>query len=92
MTLPDWLRALRERSEYELRLSAMEDVGRRFPEALVRKAAMPRGGPFWRLVFVPLYRRVPWHVKHRAMQRLRMTSQGWNTERRFQEPWRPPPR
>ena len=90
MTATDRMRMLRERSEYELRMAAMEDVGRRFPEASVRKAASPRGGLFWRFVFVPLYRRVPWHVKHRAMQRLRMTSQGWEVERRWQEPWHPP--
>ena len=90
MSAADRMRMLRERSEYELRMAAMEDVGRRFPDATVRKAASPRGGVFWRFVFVPLYRRVPWHVKHQAMQRLRMTSQGWDTERRWQEPWRPP--
>ena len=63
MTVADRMRMLRERSEYELRMAAMEDVGRRFPEATVRKPASPRGG---------------------------MTSQGWNAERRWQEPWRPP--
>ena len=90
MSAADRMRVLRERSEYELRMAAMEDVGRRFPDASVRKAAAPRSGLFWRFVFVPLYRRVPWHVKHGAMQRLKMTSQGWNTERHWQEPWRPP--
>ena len=90
MTLAERMRVLRERSEYELRVAAMENVGRRFPGSTVRTRAMPRGSLFWRLVFVPLYRRVPWEVKHRAMQRLRMTSQGFPVERRFQEPWRPP--
>ena len=90
MSLADRMRTLRERSEYELRMAAMEDVGRRYPDASVRRAAGPRGGPLWSLVFVPLYRRVPWEVKHRAMERLRMTSQGWHTERHWQEPWRPP--
>ena len=92
MTAADRMRTLRERSEYELRMAAMRDVGKRFPDANVRTAASPRGGLFWRLCFVPLYRRVPWSVKHRAMHRLRMTSQGWNTERHWQEPWRPPRR
>ena len=33
------------------------------------KAYRQRGGLLWRWLFVPLYRRVPWPVKARAMQR-----------------------
>lgn len=81
---------LRDRSEYHLRLAAMEDQRRRHPGATTRPA-LPRGGLFWRLVFVPLYRRVPWHVKARAMRVLRMTASGWPDGRRpFGQPWRPP--
>ena len=36
-----------------------------------------REGRVWRLLFVPLYRRVPWHVKRRAMDSLKMTASGW---------------
>jgi hypothetical protein len=83
-------RQLRERSEYFLRLAAMEDQRRRHPSATTRPA-LPRGGLFWRYVFVPLYRRVPWHVKERAMRALQMTASGWSEGRRpFGEPWRPP--
>jgi hypothetical protein len=83
-------RQLRERSEYFLRLAAMEDQRRRHPAATTRPA-LPRGGLFWRYVFVPLYRRVPWHVKERAMRALQMTASGWSEGRRpFGEPWRPP--
>jgi hypothetical protein len=45
-------------------------------------------------VFVPLYRRVPWEVKRRAMRALRMTAEGngWTPPARAPgEPWRPPP-
>jgi hypothetical protein len=81
---------LRERSEYFLRLAAMEDQRRRHPGATT-PPAFPRGGLFWRWVFVPLYRRVPWHVKERAMRSLHMTAAGWSDGRRpFGEPWRPP--
>ena len=81
---------LRESSEYYLRLAAMEDQRRRHPDATTRPA-FPRGGRFWRWVFVPLYRRVPWHVKARAMRALRMTASDWPEGRRpFGEPWRPP--
>ena len=45
----------------------------------------------WRWLFVPLYRRLPWAVKRRAMDALRMTASGWTPpERRPGEPWRPP--
>jgi hypothetical protein len=82
-------RQLRERSEYVLRLAAMEELRRRHPGATTRPA-LPRGGPFWRWLFVPLYRRVPWHVKARAMRALGMTASGWSEGRRpFGEPWRP---
>ena len=54
-------------------------------------SALSNEGPFWRLVFVPLYRRVPWEVKARAMRKLKLTAQGWPEQsRRFGEPWRPP--
>jgi hypothetical protein len=52
----------------------------------------PPGGLFWRVVFVPLYRRLPWSVKERAMGMLGMTAKGWQPPaRKPGEPWRPPP-
>jgi hypothetical protein len=79
---------LRERSEQELRLAAMEDLRRRYPDSTT-DSAIPRGGPFWRVFFVPLYRHVPWRFKRWAMRRLRMTSSGWPQDaHRFQPPWR----
>jgi hypothetical protein len=91
MTVTDCKRLLRARSEYVLRLAAMDDVGRRYP-GCVTKSALPRDGAFWRYVFVPLYRRVPWSFKRKAMRVLRMTARNWPEDaRRFGEPWRPPP-
>jgi hypothetical protein len=50
-----------------------------------------RDGLLWRWLFVPVYRRVPWAVKERAMRALRMTATGWKPpDRRPREPWRPP--
>ena len=84
-------RRLREHSEYALRLAAMDDVGRRYP-GMVTKSALPRENAFWRLLFVPLYRRVSWSFKRDAMRKLKMTAQGWPEDaRRFGDPWRPPP-
>ena len=91
MTMVERQRRLRARSEYVLRVAAMDRVGRRHP-GKVAKSALSDEGPFWRLVFVPLYRRVPWDFKRKAMRSLKMTAQGWPEDaRQFGEPWRPPP-
>jgi hypothetical protein len=92
MTLIERKQRLRKHSELVLRLAAMDDIARRYPDK-VTKSVLPQENAFWRLVFVPLYRRVPWSFKQGAMRRLKMTAQGWPEEpRRFGEPWRPPPR
>jgi hypothetical protein len=85
---------LREQAEHHLRNAAMEDLRRRHPQATTAPHR-PRGGYFWRLVFVPLYRRVPWEAKQKAMRALRMTaeSNGWTPPAREPgTPWRPPAR
>ena len=86
-------RGLRDRAEHHLRVAAMEDLRRRYPDG----TAAPyreRGDLLWRRVFVPLYVRMPWELKQRAMRTLRMTAHhsGWTAPaRRPGEPWRPPP-
>jgi hypothetical protein len=83
-------RLVRIRSEHALRLAAMENIGRRYPDRVVG-SALPEAGAPWRLVFVPLYQRVPWGSKRKAMRMLKMTAHGWTENpRRFGEPWRPP--
>jgi hypothetical protein len=90
VTITEVKHRLRARSEYALRLAAMEDMARRYPGRTVT-SALPRVGPFWRYVFVPLFRRVPWSFKHDAMRTLKMTARDWPEDaRRFGEPWRPP--
>jgi hypothetical protein len=84
---------LREQAELHLRLAAMDDLRRRHPGATTAPHRS-RGGAFWRFVFVPVYRRLPWEAKVRAMHAMRMTaeSHGWTPPpRRAGEPWRPPP-
>ena len=91
MSLADQKRRFRERTEYALRCAAMADVARRYPGS-VSKSALPKEGLVLRYLFAPLYQRVPWSFKHKAMRTLRMTAQGWPEDaRRFGEPWRPPP-
>ena len=81
---------LREQAEHHLRIAAMEDLRRRHSQGTYAPYK-PRGGWFWRLVFVPLYRRVPWEAKQKAMRALRMTASGFTPPpRKPGEPWRPP--
>jgi hypothetical protein len=83
---------LRDRAEHHLRVAAMEDLRRRHPGGTVEPYHRP-GELLWRRVFVPLYRRLPWDVKERAMHALHMTAEhsGWTAPaRRPGEPWRPP--
>jgi hypothetical protein len=83
---------LREQAETHLRIAAMDDLRRDHPD-VTSAPHRPRGAAFWRHVCVPLYRRVPWATKERAMHALGMTadSHGWTPPRREPgEPWRPP--
>lgn len=83
-------RRLRDRSEHYLMSAAVRDLGAGQPGTVA--PYRDRAGLLWRLLFVPLYRRVPWPLKRRAMEALRMTASGWQPpERRPREPWRPPP-
>ena len=89
--LDDFKRRLRDRSEHHLLQAAMRDVGAGAPSTVA--PYRERGERLWRWLFVPLYRRVPWHVKQRAMTTLQMTSRGWTPPPRTSgDPWRPPPR
>jgi len=83
---------LRDRAEHHLRAAAMDDMRRRHPGGTTAPYREP-GAMLWRRLFVPLYRRVPWEQKERAMRTLRMTAEhsGWTAPpRRPSEPWQPP--
>lgn len=89
--IADAKRNLRKRSEYHLRLAVLRELGRDQPSTV--EPYRPPGGMFWRMVFVPVYRRLPWSAKERAMDVLGMTAKGWQPPTRQPgEPWRPPPR
>jgi len=84
-------RRLREHSEHYLLLDAAERLGKGAPSTV--KPYKRAEGRFWRLFFVPLYRRVPWAFKRRAMDTLKMTASGWTPPSREPgQPWRPPKR
>jgi len=87
--MSEFKRRLREQSEHYLLLDAAERLGRGAPSTV--KPYKRAEGRFWRLFFVPLYRRVPWTFKRRAMDTLKMTASGWTPPAREPgKPWRPP--
>jgi len=87
--MSEFKRRLREQSEHYLLLDAAERLGRGAPSTV--KPYKRSEGRFWRLFFVPLYRRVPWAFKRRAMDTLKMTASGWTPPSREPgQPWRPP--
>lgn len=84
-------RAFRAITEQHLTVAAMEAMRAKYPDAGTRPPAFARN-LFWRHVFVPLYRRIPWGVKRQVMLRAGMTARGWTPPRREPgTPWRPPP-
>ena len=90
MSVSDVKRNLRERSEGALRRAVLSELGRDQPGT--GEPYRPKGDLFWRMFFVPVYRRIPWAAKERAMSALGMTAKGWKPpERKPGEPWRPPP-
>jgi hypothetical protein len=85
----DAKRNLRKRSEEHLRRAVLSELGRDEPSTVAPHT--PKGGRMWGSLFVPLYRKVPWSAKERAMGALGMTARGWKApERKPGEPWRPP--
>jgi hypothetical protein len=89
-TLSKLKRYLRERSEKHLRLAVLSELGRGQPSTV--EPYKEKGGRFWSMLFVPVYRRIPWSAKEKAMQALGMTAKDWQApERKPGEPWRPPP-
>lgn len=82
-------RNLRKRSEAHLRHAVLSEIGRDQPSTV--EPYKVEGGRLWSSLFVPVYRRVPWGAKEKAMGALKMTAQGWKApDRRPGEPWRPP--
>jgi hypothetical protein len=83
---------LRSQAEHHLRVAAMEDLRGRYPTGTAAPYHRP-GALVWKYAFVPLYRRLPWGFKQRAMHLLRMTAEhsGWTRpSRRPGDPWVPP--
>lgn len=82
---------LREQSEHYLLQDSIRRLGRGVPGTVEPYKA--NDGRAWRLLFVPLYKRLPWGLKQRAMRTLRMTATGWTPPPREPgQPWQPPRR
>jgi hypothetical protein len=60
---------LRQTAEFHLRAAAEDDMIRRHPErAAARRDDDTVTTLFWRDVFVPLYRRLPWWLRLSALR------------------------
>lgn len=80
---------LRERAEYHLRVDAMRRLRADAPATV--EPYDDHRGLVWRYLFVPLYRRIPWETKQRAIRAARMTAAGWTPPTREpSQPWQPP--
>ncbi|HWN25733.1 MAG TPA: hypothetical protein VNP37_02115 [Actinomycetospora sp.] len=79
---PSFSRWLRENSEHYLMIDAHERLARRYSGT--RPPTRPHGAVelFWRRVFAPLYRALPWPLRHRVMRAMP------GSHRRT---WSPPP-
>jgi hypothetical protein len=87
--LTDLQARLRDRAEYHLRLDAMRRLRADAPATV--EPYDDRRGLVWRYLFVPLYRRIPWETKQRAIRAARMTASGWTAPTREpSQPWQPP--
>lgn len=87
--LADLKLRLRETAELHLRIDAMRRLRGNAPGTV--EPYPVRGAWFWRYVFVPLYRAIPWTVKRRAMDVAQMTARGWTPPARTTStPWQPP--
>lgn len=87
--LDDLKLKLRGQAEHHLRIAATRHLRNNAPGTV--DPYIGSGDRFWRLLFVPLYRRVPWSFKRRAMSAARMTARGWTPPARQPgTPWQPP--
>jgi hypothetical protein len=81
---------MRDRAEHYLLEDSLIKLRNNAPST-VAPYRDKREGLFWRGVFVPLYTRIPWTYKQRAMEAARMTARGWTPPKReWGEPWKPP--
>jgi hypothetical protein len=73
-----FFRWLRENSERHLLQAAQEDMARRY---LQREGPVGRRSFFWRRVFVPLYRLLPWGLRRRIMSAIPGSHRKWSSGR-----------
>ncbi|HEX6234538.1 MAG TPA: hypothetical protein VFZ63_15535 [Jiangellaceae bacterium] len=66
-----WLRGNAER---HLLIAAQKDMASRY---LQREGPVIRQRFFWRRVFVPLYRLLPWRLRHRIMSAMPGSHRQW---------------
>ena len=62
---PSFSRWLRENSEHYLMVGAHEQLARRYPAPAAPAPARASSSSFWLRVFAPIYRALPWPLRHR---------------------------
>lgn len=79
---------LRSNAEQALVAAAQEDLLRKYRGPRASDAQRAPGGPnfFWRSIFVPVYRLLPWGVRRRIMQAMPGSHRGWSSPRRQRRP------
>ena len=65
MGFGEWLRS---NSEHYLLEAAQEDMARRYLDPDRQPSGHGRDAFFWRRMFVPVYRRVPWTLRNTIIQ------------------------
>jgi hypothetical protein len=80
MAFSKWLR---ENSQHYLMVGAHEQLAKRYPGT--RRPAPPHGPVdlFWRRVFGPVYRALPWPLRHRILRAMPGS---------HRQTWAPPPK
>jgi hypothetical protein len=68
-------RWLRGNAERHLLLASQEEMARRY---LQREGPVGRQGLFWRRLFVPVYRVLPWGLRRRIMSAMPGSHRQWS--------------
>jgi len=71
-------RWLRGNAERHLLLAAQAEMARRYLE---REGPVGRQGVFWRRLFVPVYRVLPWRLRRRIMSAMPGSHRQWSRGR-----------
>lgn len=73
-----FFRWLRRNAELALVADAQEQLARKYRGPRTTGAPAEHPDYFWRAIFVPVYRRLPWQVRQRIMRAMPGSHRGWS--------------